>query len=84
MPEEGGYPLDQTDLGVAHDILEPLPTLAERVKFAALTNGFTSDCFGSYAYAYEQPGAPFVDDQPAADTLAVEVIDDAEPDIETE
>ncbi|MAW79797.1 MAG: hypothetical protein CMI63_06130 [Parvularcula sp.] len=84
VPEEGGYPLDQSDLGVAHDILEPLPTLAERVKFAALTNGFTSDCFGSYAYAYEQPGAPFVDDQPAADTLAVEVIDDPEPDIETE
>ena len=76
LPEDGGYPLDQSDLSVAHEVLEPLPALADRVKVAALTNGFTSDCFGSYAYAYEQPGAPFVDQAPDADTIAVETVDD--------
>ena len=63
LPEEGGYPLEQTDLTVAKEILAPLPDLADRVRFAALTNGFTSDCFGSYAYAYEQPGAPYLDEE---------------------
>ncbi|WP_428407619.1 hypothetical protein [Hyphococcus sp.] len=74
--EDGGYPLDQSDLSVAQDILEPLPELKARVKFAALTNGFTSDCFGSYAYAYHQPGAPFVDGEPDEDTIAVEIVND--------
>jgi hypothetical protein len=57
---EGGYPLDQSSLGIARAILADAPAIAERVQVAALTNGFTSDCFGSYAYAYDQPGAPFL------------------------
>jgi hypothetical protein len=56
----GGYPLSQ-DIAVAKEILAANPVLAEKVKTAEWTNGFTSDCFGSYAYAYEIPGAPFVD-----------------------
>lgn len=57
---EGGYPID-ADLVVAKEILAANPALAEKVKVAEWTNGYTSDCFGSYAYAYEIPGAPFVD-----------------------
>lgn len=60
MPVAGGYPLSQ-DLAVAKEILSANPALAEKAKAAEWTNGFTSDCFGSYAYAYEIPGAPFVD-----------------------
>lgn len=56
----GGYPI-AADLAVAKEILAANPLLAEKVKAAEWTNGFTSDCFGSYAYAYEIPGAPFVD-----------------------
>lgn len=75
LSDDGGYPIDQTELSVAHAILEPLPELAALVKPAALTNGFTSDCFGSYAYAYEQPGSPFVDDLPEPGSISVETLD---------
>ncbi len=78
LSDDGGYPLDQTNLDVARDMLAPQPDIAERVKFAALTNGFTSECFGSYAYAYEQPESPFVDEATDSDTLAVEIPGDNE------
>lgn len=58
--EAGGYPID-AELAVAKEILAANPALAEKVKAAEWTNGYTSDCFGSYAYAYEIPGAPFID-----------------------
>lgn len=57
--EAGGYPLS-ADIAVAREILAANPALAEKVRPVAWTNGFTADCFGSYAYAYEIPGAPFV------------------------
>ncbi len=65
--EEGGYPI-AADEAVAREILAANPALAEKVKPAEWTNGFTSDCFGSYAYAYEIPGAPFVDKSALART----------------
>lgn len=57
---EGGYPV-AADLDVAKEMLAANPALADKVKPAQWTNGFTADCFGSYAYAYEMPGAPFID-----------------------
>lgn len=57
---DGGYPIE-TDMAVAREILAANPALAEKVTPAEWTNGFTADCFGSYAYAYEMPGAPFID-----------------------
>lgn len=57
---DGGYPLKE-DHDAARAALVSNPALAEKVKAAEWTNGYTSDCFGSYAYAYEIPGAPFVD-----------------------
>ncbi len=57
----GGYPLDAADLETARAILAANPTIAGRVRAPDWSNGFTSDCFGSYAYAYEIPGAPFID-----------------------
>jgi len=60
VPASGGYPLDASNLETARAILAANTAIAERVRAAQWTNGFTSDCFGSYAYAYEIPGAPFV------------------------
>ncbi len=67
IAETGGYPLG-ADIAVAKEILAANPPLAEKVKAAEWTNGFTSDCFGSYAYAYEIPTAPFVDMEALART----------------
>ncbi|MEQ8934365.1 MAG: hypothetical protein RIE56_01065 [Amphiplicatus sp.] len=61
MPKAGGYALEERNLDVAKEILSPAPALAEKARAAEYTNGFLSDCFGSYAYAYEVPGAPFID-----------------------
>lgn len=60
LRDTGGYPLTQ-NLALAGEILAANPRLAENAKLAEFTNGFLSDCFGSYAYAYEIPGAPFID-----------------------
>jgi hypothetical protein len=57
---KGGYPI-MMDLAVGKEILSANPALAAKVKLAEFQNGFLSDCFGSYAYAYEIPGAPFID-----------------------
>ncbi len=57
----GGYGLDATTLDAGRTILAANPAIADRVKTPEWTNGFTSDCFGSYAYAFEVPGAPFID-----------------------
>ena len=57
---EGGYPIE-SKIEIGKEILAANPALAEKVKAAEWTNGYTSDCFGSYAYAYEIPGAPFID-----------------------
>ncbi|MEX0645983.1 MAG: hypothetical protein WD076_11780 [Parvularculaceae bacterium] len=61
IAEAGGYPLEERNLDAAKEILNAAPALAEKVRAAEYTNGFLSDCFGSYAYAYEVPGAPFID-----------------------
>lgn len=60
VPASGGYLLDASNVDDARAILAANPAIGERVKAAAWTNGFTADCFGSYAYAYEIPGAPFI------------------------
>lgn len=60
LRDEGGYPLT-ADLAVPGEMFVSNPALSEKVKAAEWTNGFTADCFGSYAYAYEVLGAPFVD-----------------------
>ena len=77
LSKSGGYPLTQ-DLAVAREILAANPALAEKVKAAEWTNGYASDCFGSYAYAYEIPGAPFVDMDALARGAAA-APDDASP-----
>ena len=69
FPESGGYPLHE-NLAVAKEVLAANPALAEKVKAAEWTNGYTTDCFGSYAYAYEIPGAPFVNQEAPAVTSA--------------
>jgi hypothetical protein len=75
----GGYPVT-SDLSAAKEILAANPALAEKVKPAEWTNGYTSDCFGSYAYAYEMPGAPFVDMNALAQSAAsAEAPTEAEP-----
>ncbi len=61
LGETGGYPLDNGNLDLAKSILTPAPGLAANVQAAVYMNGFTSDCFGSYAYAYEVEGAAFID-----------------------
>lgn len=61
LGDEGGYPLETGNLELAKSILAVAPAIAEKVKATTYTNGFTSDCFGSYAYAYEFEGAAFVD-----------------------
>lgn len=58
LSEAGGYRLDASDLETARAILAAAPQIAARAAAPSWTNGFTSDCFGSYAYAYEIPGAP--------------------------
>jgi len=60
LQKSGGYHLS-SDIEAAKEILAAAPALAEKVKEPEFSNGFLSDCFGSYAYAYEVPGAPFVD-----------------------
>lgn len=74
----GGYPLSP-DLGVAKEILASNPALAEKVTAAEWTNGFTSDCFGSYAYAYEVPERPFVDMEALKRAAAAEAPAPEEP-----
>ncbi len=61
MPKAGGYALEERNLDVAKEILASAPALAGKARPAEYTNGLLSDCFGSYAYAYEVPGAPFID-----------------------
>lgn len=61
LGETGGYPLETGNLDLAKSILAPAPAIAAKVHAASYTNGFTSDCFGSYAYAYEVEGAAFID-----------------------
>jgi len=61
LADSGGYPLDASILADARAILAANPAIAERATAPEWTNGFTADCFGSYAYAYDVPGAPFVD-----------------------
>ncbi len=61
LGEMGGYPLEMGNLDLAKSILAPTPAIAAKVQAATYTNGFVSDCFGSYAYAYEVEGAAFID-----------------------
>lgn len=58
--DEGGYPINPA-MDIAQEILAGSPSLFTKAKPAEWTNGYASECFGSYAYAYEIPGAPFVD-----------------------
>jgi len=78
MPKAGGYALEERNLDVAKEILSPAPALAEKVRAAEYTNGFLSDCFGSYAYAYEVPGAPFIDYNQLAQPVAAVTQEPAE------
>lgn len=59
LKESGGYPLDGADLALGRMIAAANPAIADRVRAPEWTNGFTSDCFGAYGYAYEIPGAQF-------------------------
>lgn len=59
LRESGGYPISSSDLELARTIAAANPAIVERVKSPEWTNGFKSDCFGAYGYAYEIVGAPF-------------------------
>ena len=60
LRDSGGYPLAKNNLDIARTILAPAPAIAENLRAVDYVNGYMSDCFGSYAYAYEIPGAPSV------------------------
>ena len=61
LGDVGGYPLERTNLDIAKSILAPASEIATKVQAATFTNGFVSDCFGSYAYAYEIESAATAD-----------------------
>lgn len=80
LTDSGGYKLDASTLESARAMLAAAPEIAARVSAPAWTNGYTSDCFGSYAYAYEIPGAPVVDmDALARSAASAQVPSGAEP-----
>ena len=76
LTDSGGYALDASTLETARAIFAAAPELAARVSAPEWTNGYVSDCFGSYAYAYEIPGAPFA----GADEVVAEAPTDATAD----
>lgn len=61
LPRDGGFPLNVADMEVAKSILAANPALAEKAESAAYENGHRLVCSGAYMYAYEVPGAPFVE-----------------------
>ena len=58
LSEAVGYPLSRDNIAAAYEFLGAVPEIAERTRFPAFENGVKSDCFGSYAYAYDIPEAP--------------------------
>jgi hypothetical protein len=78
LGETGGYPLETGNLDLAKSILAPAPAIAEKVQAVTYTNGFVSDCFGSYAYAYEVDGAAFIDFNENANAQSSSVSDGIE------